>query len=662
MSLTIDVPLAGRSQAGFHASPAVLLLGLSGAMQAHGPEGQSVLPRGRKARAILAVLALNAPRPVLREQLWRLLWSGRQPEQGRASLRQSLHELHMALQPLGEGVLQVGRTSVALSQDRVRSDLQDAARPASDAVGAGATGPEAGSFLADLVGLDPAFDRWREAEAQRLQRTARALAEAALLLQSDSAAQIVAAERLLAIEPSHEGAWRTLLEAHVRRGDRSAAIAAYQRCSAVLAESTGTMPSAETRDVLAQLRAPVPEGGPVAQEDRQGVRLGVVPFRAVEPRDEALSRGLADEITASLARFRWIAPVAVSPGPAETSGLERAGRETGDLDFLLDGALQRGRGRVRVAVRLLDMHAEGEVVWADRFDRRGADLLNVQDEIAAEIVAKVDPELLLREGSRAARHPAADPSAYHLLLKAIPAIYRLDRAGFRMAGEALAAAVARDPGYAAAYAWWACWHVFLVGQGWAEDAEAAMARAGELAERAVALDPADARALTIAGHVRGFLHRRLDEAMALHERALALNPNLPMAWVFSGLAHAYAGRHDEALRRIRTYQRLSRFDPHGFFFETALMVPHLFRGEYDRVVAIARRVTPLKPGFASTLRIHLAALGHLGRAEAAAEVRAHLLRLEPRFSIAETIARTPLARPQDRALYADGLRRAGLPE
>ena len=37
-------------------------------------------------------------------------------------------------------------------------------------------------------------------------------------------------------------------------------------------------------------------------------------------------------------------------------------------------------------------------------------------------------------------------------------------------------------------------------------------------------------ALTIAGHVRAFLHRRLREAMALHERALSLNPNLAMAW------------------------------------------------------------------------------------------------------------------------------------
>ena len=47
------------------------------------------------------------------------------------------------------------------------------------------------------------------------------------------------------------------------------------------------------------------------------------------------------------------------------------------------------------------------------------------------------------------------------------------------------------------------------------------------------LDPFDARGLTIAGHVRAFLHRRLREAIALHERALSLNPNLAMAWALS---------------------------------------------------------------------------------------------------------------------------------
>ena len=86
------------------------------------------------------------------------------------------------------------------------------------------------------------------------------------------------------------------------------------------------------------------------------------------------------------------------------------------------------------------------------------------------------------------------------------------------------------------------------------------------------LDPFDARALTIAGHVRAFLHHRLREAIALHERALSLNPNLAMAWDLSGVAYAYLGDPDEAERRINRYKKLSPLDPHAFFFDTAFII------------------------------------------------------------------------------------------
>ena len=226
--------------------------------------------------------------------------------------------------------------------------------------------------------------------------------------------------------------------------------------------------------------------------------------------DDSLSLGLAEEITTALSRFRWISCIA-STAMARFAGDGGAGSEPLDLDFLLDGTVQRGRGRVRVNVRLLDVRAGGEVVWAQRFDRDAADLLSLQDEIAAETVAQVDPELLLLEGTRASSRPAAGSNAYDLTIRAIPAVYRLDRAGYDLAGEMLAAAVAADPAHAAAHAWWAYWHLFLVGQGWAADPVRAMARAESLAEQAVILDPGDARALTLAGHVRAFLHRRVEE-------------------------------------------------------------------------------------------------------------------------------------------------------
>ncbi len=255
-----------------------------------------------------------------------------------------------------------------------------------------------------------------------------------------------------------------------------------------------------------------------------------------------------------------------------------------------------------------------------------------------------------------------DPKAYQLLLSAIPAIFRLDRDEYLQAGRDLAEAVAIEPEYGAASAWYAYWHIFLVGQGWSDNPRAAMEAAMEAAENAVRLDPFDAKALTIAGHVRAFLHRRLNEAAALHERALAVDPNLPMAWAFSGVALSYSGMQAEALDRLDRYKHLSPHDPHAFFFDGAMMLPRLLLGRYAEAAAIGRRVIALKPGLSASYKPYIAAVGHIGDRDAAGAARDRLLELEPAFTVARFLDVAPFAEQRDREHFADGLRRAGIPE
>jgi DNA-binding SARP family transcriptional activator/TolB-like protein len=623
-------------------------------MEASDAQGRSVLPRGRKTRALLAILALAAPDPVPRSRLTALLWSLREREQGRASLRQSVHELQEALAGIGGEMLVAEREHLSLRIEGLAVDTRSA--------------PPA-RLLEDLAGIDPGFDRYLAAERQSLTRAAVAEAETRLESHPTPAGNLAAAAAVLAIDPLHERAWRAMMRAHADAGSPSDAVAAYNRCAAALQDHAGVPPAAETQALLAAIRrGPLPPTVP--RQRGQGARLGVMPFRAAgDSADAGLSLGLAEEITAALSRFRWLFLIA-SPSLATLSDSGDAAKwRRLDLDFLLDGTIQRAGARVRITQRLLDMRAganasaddgTGEVVWAGRFERDATDLFAMQDEIAAETVARIDPALLLREGMRAGQSLPSNATAYDLMLRAIPAIYRLEEQSFRAAGEALAQAVALDPHFAAAQAWWACWHIFLVGQGWTTEREAAMRRAGELAERAVMLDPACARALTIAGHVQAFLHGHVDEALALHERALALNPNLPLAWVFSGLAESYAGNHAECIRRIGQAQKLSPFDPHGFFFDGCLMIPHLLLGDYETAVEIGRRAIALNPYLSSTYKAHLSALGHLGRTAEAAVALARLQELDPGFTLSEAARRTTLRRAEDNALYLEGLRLGGL--
>jgi TolB-like protein/DNA-binding SARP family transcriptional activator len=622
-------------------------------MEAWSLTSERVLPRGRKARAALALLALRAAEPeappLPRAGLAATLWSRVPGEQARASLRQAVLELSHALAPCGEGLLRVERDRLSLAPGLAWAD-------AAAVLAATPERPEALSLAAqpllpELHGLDPVLDRVLAAEQARISAHAATVARAALAAAPPGEAWLAAAARLFELDPAAADVAEALLGTLAEAGRTAAALDAWRRHRAALA-ARGEAPGAAVERIAAGLgRAPPRPAAPAPP--RRGVRIGVLPLSLLGEETPAhLAEALSVEIAGSLARFRWLFV-------ADPASLGASGAVARGLDVLLSGSVQRAGGRVRLSLRLSEAAPPGRLLWSERFDADAADLLALQDEAAARVVARLDPELLLIESRRAAERRAADPDAYDLVLRAIPALSRLDRAEFLAAGEALAEAARRDPGFAAAHAWRAYWHLLLVGQGWAADHAAALAEAEEAAARAVALDPSDAQALTIRGHVRAYLHHAPEEGLALHRRALALNPNLAMAWVFAGLAESYCGRHEAALVALDRYRALAPAHPLAFFFDAARPVALLFSGRVAEAAAEAERVAALNPAFSSALRIWLCALGLLGRDGTA--VRARLDALEPGVTVADCLRRAPLTE-RDRARYAEGLRRGGLPE
>jgi len=691
---------------------AVLRLRLIGQMGAWTGEDESVLPAGRKTRALLAVIALSAPRPALRGRLADLLWSRRPEEQARASLRQEIHRLLETLSVAGSEIIVVTRDHLSLRPGAVWTDVDEV-------MGATTAAPSSlslldGDLLEDLDGIDATFDAWLTTERERLRDRARTVAEALLREQADPEAAIPAAHRLLSIDRAHEGAWRALMRAHADRGERGMAIQAYDRCRAVLADMLDAGPSPETQKLLVEIRGPsgsrlparpsarpaeptpvvagsepepaqpagwqsasaadsVAPGEPEPAQaaiaphaPRDGIRVGVVPpqFVGTAGDDAALAAGLAEEITAALSRFSGLQVVASSALArfAEKSRDEQGIQRTFDIDFLLDGTIQRSGKRLRVSLRLLDLRAGNHVAWARRFDREGDDLLALQDDIAAEAVAQIDGGILLAESQRAVGSPLTSVSAYDLVRQALPLMARLDRESFMQAGRLLTRAVRAEPDAAAAHAWHAWWHTLLIGQSWADDAKAATDAASELAERAVMLDPFDARALAIAGRIRAYLHRRPREAAPLHERALALNPNLPMAWALSAAACAWMGDIQSAEARAQRYKVLSPFDPYAGLFDGVLTLIHLLKRDHEAAVAAGRAQTQMAPMLSAGFKPYLAALGHLGHLQEATAARRRLLAIEPHFTVQRYSLSSPLESDEDRQHVAQGLRLAGIPE
>ena len=591
-----------------------LWLRLVGTFEATLENGSSVLPISKKARALLALLAAHMPQPVRRDFAASLLWSGKPKDHAANSLRQALRELQISLASCGDPpILITGGGRLMLQSEGVWIDIHDPAASTWKTQSAGTAGPPL--LCQNLQGLDTAFDL-------HLERV-----------------------------------WKNLV---------------FQQAFAPVVAATDDLgapvPAAEVQGAGSSGHDAVDEPpGPQKSEDSvhgQGWKIAVLPFRSLgAPLEGGLSLGLAEEISAAMARYRMPRLIATGSfwdgtGPVADS-LARC--RTYGLEYVIAGTIQVVGKRIRVTVTLLDVDLDFEVIWASRFEGTDDDLFTLQDTIASQTVAQIDPELLRRQQYHGEVSRTPDAVAHQSLLTAIQAIYRPDKVRFLAAKQLLTDAIRLDPEYAAPYAWLAYWNIMALGQGWSADPVEAGRSAGEAADRAVMLDPHDARGVSIAGHVKAYMHHEVEAALTLHQRAIALNPNLPIVWTVSACAHIYNGLHDVAVRQAETAIALSPSDPHVFFAEHVSMFAHMFLGNLEKADALASSVLAQKPGHLSALRVRIATLGLLHRPAIAAEYVSMLLRNDPNATVESIAARPPL-RSHDLTTYKRGLRQAGVPD
>jgi len=647
-------------------------------MQVVGPDGETRLPPGRKTRGLLAMVALAMPRLLLRSRIAETLWSRSTEELARASLRQEIHRLVDVLGDTAASALIVSREHIGLRPEAVWLDVAEVLQASPEA-------PSSLSLLENrlldgLDGLDPALDAWLASERVWLRGAARKVAEAALKQENDPDKIISITRQLLAIDPVHETAWQALIKAHAAKGERHIALEAYEQYRAALAERLAALPSEETERLIAAIRQDSPavrtNATPAASANAPNlssppaVRLGVLPLKLLgeSADDPHLVAGLTAELTATLARcdqFSLVAtdaPIGAPGDPRLSAGVAQPAQ----LDFALDGTVQKTAKNLRVTLRLLDLRAGGKLVWARRFDRAITDLLAVQEEIANQTAAEVEPEVLkaqiqqMRTDAASAKEGVELANA--LVLRAIPLLLRPQREQTALCEEMLTEACNQAPNWAKAHIWYAFWDFIMATQGWAEDRAARCRHAAKLVERALLLAPNEATVLTLAGHIRAELEQRTEEAISLHERALSHNPSFAAAWSLSGLAYAYLGDLAEAERRLQRYKALAPLHPNAGWLDAGFALLALLRRDDRVAAALGRSVSSINPTLAFVCVPYLAALGHLGAEQEAESARRRLLAIDPSFTIARFLETTPLRREADQEHVAEGLRRAGVAE
>ena len=266
------------------------------------------------------------------------------------------------------------------------------------------------------------------------------------------------------------------------------------------------------------------------------------------------------------------------------------------------------------------------------------------------------------EIERAKRRPTESLDAYDYFLRGMAAFYQYTAQGNQEALKLFSHAIELDPDFASAYGMGARCYLQRIGFGWVGDREREIGETERLARRAADLGRDDALALCTAGFALVVVGGALDEGGALVEKSVALNPNLALALHFSAFTKSWLGQPEIAIEHAERAIRLSPQDPQLFAMRTAAAFGHFVAARYDQAFASADAALREQPNFFIGQSI-LAASGALAdRLPEAKNAMANLRRLNPALRISNLKDLLPFARHEDFDRWAEGLRRAGLPE
>jgi TolB-like protein len=385
---------------------------------------------------------------------------------------------------------------------------------------------------------------------------------------------------------------------------------------------------------------------------------------------EYFARGFVEDLITDLSRFPALEVLhpqtSFALGPKhDRAGDAAAGRQPPPVGYWLRGSVRRADETLRITAQLIDAES-GRQVWAHRYDAPARQALAIQDEISAEVAGALAVKIDSTRLDQARRQPLANLEAYDCWLRGMDHLRRGTVADDARARALFERALAIDPNDARAHAGvslsyfneWSC----QAWERWDENERLAF----DAARRAVELQDADALVHIVLARIH--LYRREFAQTERHlQRALELNPNQADILAQAALCRAYLGDGDEGLALAQKAIRLNPFHDDWYLGCLALSLFILRRSaEGIEVAAKAPHATVDLPAYLA------GGYARLGDTEHAS---AYLATFLAGFEEKITFGRTPEAgeplrwvmhvnpfrREEDAEYLAESLRLAGLP-
>jgi TolB-like protein/Tfp pilus assembly protein PilF len=326
--------------------------------------------------------------------------------------------------------------------------------------------------------------------------------------------------------------------------------------------------------------------------------IAVLPFTNLsgDPARDYFSDGMSEELLNLLARVPGLQVASRTSSFAykgRNLDIREVGRELG-VETVLEGSVRQSGDQVRITAQLIDAET-GFHLWSETYDRRLADIFQVQDEIAAAIVDKLRIELAPQEQRLAVRDkaPTQNVQAYEFYLQGRDAWKRRGEDNLRKAIDLYQRAIGLDPGFARAHAALASAYVVLPGYTKEEGDEAQLIPMAEAAARqALSIDPKIGEAHAVLAQMNAQRGDLLDAESGFFF-AISLEPNEATPHHWYSLLLAEVGRLELALEQSR---RAHELDPRSAVIAFNLANMHLMKGNDAEALRYAKVAQQLGMG------------------------------------------------------------------
>jgi len=545
---------------GIHETPASgqLTLRLLGDFAAE-IDGREISLATRKAKALIAYLALSDNAQDTRERLVGLLWSESDEERARASLRQAVHDIKLTFDSAGFAGFRVDKQTLSLVRERRTCDVDEVLAAAAQGVVHSRLLDSqriTEILLSDLDNVDPAFQVWLLAKRQLLLDRLTLALERLLPAEGDSRDASAAALALLNLDPTHEIACRHLIRARAARGDIGGALKIYKSLWDILEEDYDIEPSKETQALIVGIKqmpglSEHPQAPMIAPSLQDAAREASAPKRLLisvctfdasgVPGDmRHLVNGFRHEFVACLTRFREWSVRTVPP-----SWESEPRTWSSPPEYIVEGSTYELNGTIRLVVTLRDA-ATSVCIWSQRYSITLAAWFETQERIVRQIAMGLNIHVSAERLRRLATGSEVTLEIHDRWLRGQALLLQMASKDWPAAAALVESLLADAPDFSPALSGLVQYrniaHIALPGQ--FRDA-AKHLETLQIAQRAVRLDPLDSRAqLSLAWTYQ--LLGRMDNSTLHAALAVDLNENDPWTLMASGQIFAYCGEYERA--------------------------------------------------------------------------------------------------------------------